>query len=93
MALVCNTLTKVVETVPPMDRPTSVKFTGQCPPGIVEFQRNDTGLHCKKSNAVVIVLKIDVVIITLQSRAMCHFRTTMRNKNRAIAALDTAMPI
>lgn len=76
-----------------MDKPTSVKLTGQWPPGIVGSQRNDTGLHCKNSSAVVIVLKIDVLIITLQSKAMCHFRTTMRNKNNAIAALDTAMPI
>lgn len=76
-----------------MDKPTSVKLTGQWPPGIVGSQRNATGLHCKNNNAVVMVLKMEVVIITLHSSAMCHFRTTMRSKNKAIAALDTAMPI
>lgn len=80
-------------TLPPIDKPTSVKLTGQWPPGIAGFQRNDTGLHCKNNNAVVMVLKINVLTITLHSSAMCHLRTTMRNRNKAIAALDTAMPI
>jgi len=93
MALVCDVLKIMLGSLPPMDKPTSVKLTGQWPPGMVGFQRKDTGLHCKNNNAVVTVLKIDVLTITLHSRAMCHFRTTMRNKNKAIAALDTAMPI
>jgi hypothetical protein len=91
--LVCDVLRNMLATLPPIDKPTSVKLTEQWPPGVVGFHRNDTGLHCKNSNAVVMMLKIDVLTITLHSSAMCHFRTTMRNKNRAIAALDTAMPI
>lgn len=76
-----------------MDSPTSVKLTGQCPPGIVGFQRNDTGLHCRNNNAVVIVLKVVVLMMTLHNKALCHQRTMIRSKKSATDALDAAMPI
>lgn len=66
---------------------------GQYPPGIVSSQRKAIGLHCRNSNVVVIVQKIDVVMMTLHRRIMCHRRKTIRNRNRATEALDTAMPI
>jgi len=76
-----------------MESPTSVKFIGQYPPGIDWSQRNDTGLHCRNSSAVVMMQKIVVVTMTLHRRAMCHRRKTMRNRNKATEALDTAIPI
>ena len=76
-----------------MDSPTSVKLTGQCPPGIVGSQRNDTGLHCRNNSAVVIVLKIVVLMMILHSIALCHQRTIIRSRNSATDALDAAMPI
>lgn len=76
-----------------MDSPTSVKLMGQCPPGIVGSHRNDTGLHCRNSNAVVMILKIVVLTMMLHNRALCHQRTMIRKRKSATDALDAAMPI
>ena len=82
-----------VEDVPPMDKPTSVKLMGQCPPGVDWSQRNETGLHCRNRSAVVMVLKMAVLATTLQSRTMCQRRRTIRRRKRAMEAFDAAIPI
>lgn len=50
-------------------------------------------MHCRNNNAVVIVLKVVVLMMTLHNKALCHQRTMIRSKKSATDALDAAMPI